>query len=257
METPRSKQFDDIYFAVENGLAESKYVFLEHNNLPEGWAGRSCFMICETGFGTGLNFLCAWSLFEETARPDQQLTYISFEKYPLSKDEILEYLAHWSAEFGGRLQKLAELYPLRVGGWHKIRVSERVTLLLIFDDVNRAIPQLKTSVDCWFLDGHAPAKNPDMWSEIVFSNMARLSSNGARLATFTAAGSVRRGLEGAGFKISKERGYGVKRDMTVGEFEGQKCENVSSLSPSKVAVVWGRNCGNSLGLCLVFARNFR
>lgn len=246
METPRSEQFDDIYFAVENGIEESRYVFLAQNNLPEGWMSRPRFTIAETGFGTGLNFLCAWSLFEETAPPDHHLTYISFEKYPLSSSEILKYLDHWSGEFGGRLEILANHYPLRVGGWHIVHVSPRVTLWLIFDDVNRALPELDAPVDCWFLDGHAPAKNPDMWSDTLFGSMGRLSANGARFATFTAAGFVRRGIAAAGFDVSKARGYGRKRDMSVGVFLGRGRDALKHSSPEAVAVIGGGIAGASI-----------
>lgn len=250
METPRSEQFDDIYFAVENGLAESRYVFLEQNYLPEGFRGKSKFTICETGFGTGLNFLCAWTSFEEHAMSGAQLTYISFEKFPLSKADIAKYLAHWAPEFGGRLDRLVELYPLRIGGWHKIRVSPSVTLLLIFDDVNRALPQLGEPVDCWFLDGHAPAKNPDMWSDAIFAEMGRLSVEGARFATFTAAGFVRRGLEAVGFEVSKVRGYGHKRDMSVGVFKGTRIREDEPMLPEKVAVIGGGIAGTSTAYVL-------
>lgn len=251
METPRSETFDDIYFAVEDGLAESRYVFLEQNHLPEGWSGRERFTICETGFGTGLNFLCVWSLFEKTVREDrqggpqgeQQLTYISFEKYPLSIADISKYLDHWRAEFGGRLERLCEVYPPRIHGWHKIRVSDRVTLLLIFDDVNRALPQLDHSVDCWFLDGHAPAKNPDMWSQEVFSAMGRLSHAGARVATFTSAGFVKRGLQGAGFEISKVKGFGRKREMLTGVFVKEGAVRADPVLPRRVAVIGGGVAG--------------
>ncbi|HOO51283.1 MAG TPA: tRNA (5-methylaminomethyl-2-thiouridine)(34)-methyltransferase MnmD, partial [Alphaproteobacteria bacterium] len=250
METPRSEQFDDIYFAVENGLEESRYVFLEQNHLPAAFVGKSRFTICETGFGTGLNFLCAWSLFEEHAVSDQQLTYVSFEKYPLSASDISKYLNHWSSEFGGRLERLIDVYPMRIGGWHKIRVSPQVTLLLIFDDVNRALPQLDEPVDCWFLDGHAPAKNPDMWSESLFHEMGRLSLDGASVATFTAAGFVRRGLEAAGFEVSKVKGYGHKRDMIVGVFKGSTLSRHLVSFPRKVAVIGGGIAGTSLSYIL-------
>ncbi|MDD3019412.1 MAG: bifunctional tRNA (5-methylaminomethyl-2-thiouridine)(34)-methyltransferase MnmD/FAD-dependent 5-carboxymethylaminomethyl-2-thiouridine(34) oxidoreductase MnmC [Alphaproteobacteria bacterium] len=243
METPRSEQFDDIYFQIENGLEESRYVFLEKNSLPQRFSGKDQFTICETGFGTGLNFLCAWKSFEDTADAGQILNYISFEKYPLSKDDIARYLAHWTQEFEGRLERLVDLYPLRIGGWHKIRVSAQVTLTLIFDDVNRAIPELDAIVDCWFLDGHAPAKNPEMWSDTVFSNMGRLSREGARVATFTAAGIVKRGLEGAGFHISKTKGYGRKREMIVGTFEGDRGGDDSVIKPQSVAVIGGGIAG--------------
>ncbi len=243
METPRSEQFDDIYFQIENGLEESRYVFLEKNSLPQRFSGKDRFTICETGFGTGLNFLCAWKSFEDVAAAGQHLNYISFEKYPLSKAEIAKYLSHWSGEFDGRLERLVDLYPLRIGGWHKIRVSDAVTLLLIFDDVNRAMPELDARVDCWFLDGHAPAKNPEMWTDTIFSNMGRLSNSGARVATFTAAGLVRRGLEGAGFHISKTKGYGRKREMIVGTFEGERDNYAPVASPQRVAVVGGGIAG--------------
>lgn len=216
MEPPKSKQFDDVYFSVEDGLAESRFVFLERNNLPDGWRGKDQFVICETGFGTGLNFLSAWKLFDETTSPQQRLDFISFEKYPLKVTEIEEYLAHWKGEFGDRLQVLLGNYPPLIPGFHNIILNEKITLTLIFDDVNDAIPDLDAAVDAWFLDGFKPATNPGMWSEILFENMARLSHPGTRFSTFTAAGLVRRGLSAAGFDVEKVRGFGRKRDMTVG-----------------------------------------
>lgn len=247
---PHSEHFDDIYFAEENGLEESRYVFLKQNHLPQSWQDKTQFVICETGFGTGLNFLCAWTEFEATTNPTQHLHYYSFEKFPLSASDIQKYLAHWSNEFHGRLEKLLSDYPLRVGGWHTIRVSPQVTLNLIFDDVNRALPELNTPVDCWFLDGHAPAKNPDMWSETVFQNIGRLSRAGTRCATFTAAALVKRGLADAGFTVTKATGYGRKRDMTVGLFEQKINPTIAKDTPQNIAVIGGGIAGASLANAL-------
>ncbi len=247
--SPRSEQFDDIYFAVEDGLEETKHVFLAGNGLPGRWEDRSDFTIAETGFGTGLNFLSAWECFERTAQPHQKLNFISFEKYPLSAAQIAEYLAHWNPQIGKYLSRLVEVYPARVTGWHKIRVTEQVTLLLIFDEVNRAIPELEYPVDAWFLDGHAPAKNPDMWSETVFSAMKRLSAPGATIATFTAAGIVKRGLASAGFKVTKCRGFGRKRDMLTGvQMEGT-CQRDKVLLKS-VAIIGGGLAGTAAAYVL-------
>lgn len=223
MTQPHSDIFDDIYFAAEDGLSESRYVFLQQNNLPAAWEHRQNFTICETGFGTGLNFLCAWDLFAKTAQKSAKLSYISFEKYPLSPTEIRQYLTPWQDQLGRNLDLLCASYPPRIGGWHHIALTPQIDLLLIFDDVNRAIPELDetiTKVDCWFLDGHAPAKNPDMWSDILFENMARLSNPKASFATFTAAGVVKNGLRRHGFEVIKARGFGRKRDMIKGHFEG-------------------------------------
>lgn len=223
MSQPHSDIFDDIYFAAEDGLSESRYVFLSQNNLPTAWQHRQNFTICETGFGTGLNFLCTWDLFAKTAQKSAKLSYISFEKYPLSPTEIRQYLTPWQDQLGRNFDHLCASYPPRIGGWHHIALTPQIDLLLIFDDVNRAILELDeavTKVDCWFLDGHAPAKNPDMWSDILFKNMARLSSPNASFATFTAAGLVKNGLRQHGFEVIKARGFGRKRDMIKGHFGG-------------------------------------
>lgn len=217
---PRSKQFDDVYFSADDGLAESEHVFLDGNRLPRKWQEQDRFVICETGFGTGLNFLAAWKRFEETTEFHQKLDFISFEKYPLDAEEIALHLQPWAGLFEGYLQRLVNAYPVLVPGFHRMILSERVTLTLVCDDVNVALPQLEARVDAWFLDGFKPSTNPDMWSEAVFENMDRLSVKGTRFATFTSAGKVRRGLESAGFDVEKVPGYGRKRDMSIGRYRG-------------------------------------
>jgi tRNA 5-methylaminomethyl-2-thiouridine biosynthesis bifunctional protein len=217
---PKSLEFDDLYFSADGGLAESKFIFLDGNNLPESWLNAEKFVICETGFGTGLNFLTAWKLFEETTQAHQSLDFISFEKYPLEAKKIELYLRPWIDFFDGRLQQLLAQYPFGIPGFHRLVLSERVTLTLIFDDVNETIPKLIADVDAWFLDGFKPATNPEMWSETVIENVARLSHRGTRLATFTAVGKVRRSLISAGFSIEKVPGFGRKRDMMIGCFTG-------------------------------------
>lgn len=220
--TLRSEVFDDIYFSPDDGLAETRHVFLAGNGLPDGWAGCKNFTIAETGFGTGLNFLATWTLFDQTAEPGAVLDYIAFEQYPLTSDRISSALRQWAHDFGDRLGRLVTSYPMRIPGWHRLDFG-RVRLTLIFDDVNHAIPRLlcPAGVHVWFLDGFAPAKNPMMWTETLFTNMARLSTGNARVATFTAAGVVKRGLAAAGFDVVKARGYGRKRDMLVARFAGE------------------------------------
>ena len=217
---PVSSQFDDVYFSVDDGLAESEYVFLDGNHLPRDWQNRDYFTIAETGFGTGLNFLVAWKRFEETTQPHQKLHFISIEKYPLDVEEIELHLQPWKEVFEGHLKQLLAVYPFVTPGFHRVMVNERVMLTLIFDDVNDALPQVNAEVDAWFLDGFKPSTNPDMWCETVFEHVARLSKPGTRLSTFTAAGAVRRGLQDVGFAVEKTKGYGRKRDMSIGVFKG-------------------------------------
>lgn len=241
----RSSQFDDIYFSGEDGLAETRHVFLDRNNLPAAFASHKRFTIAETGFGTGLNFLSAWKLFEETAEPEAVLDYVSFELYPLAPEEIFAALDPWKASLGGRLEKMIAQYPLRIPGWHRIDFG-RVRLTLIFDDVNDAIPRLTVpkGVDAWFLDGFAPAKNPQMWTSLLFKNMARLSHANTTLSSFTAAGLVKNGLREAGFTIEKVRGYGRKRDMIIGRFNGREHPSRQGVT-KKVAIIGGGLAGTA------------
>lgn len=241
----RSDVFDDIYFSPDDGLAETRHVFLQGNGLPQGWSGRAHFTIAETGFGTGLNFLAAWDLFEKTAAPDAVLDYVSFELHPLTAAQIREALTPWAAELGGRMERFLASYPLRIPGWHRIDLG-RVRLTLVFDDVNAALPRLVAplGVDAWFLDGFAPAKNPQMWTQTLFAQMARLSHEGTSAATFTAAGFVRRGLADAGFAVEKKRGYGRKRDMTAARYQGQAAR-LPAPRPRRIAIVGGGLAGTS------------
>lgn len=214
--TPYSLEYKDIYFNKNNGLDESLHVFLQGNSLPSAWEKYNKTTIIETGFGTGLNFLACWDLFEKEAQRNQKLHFISVEKHPLSPDDIKKSLDRWRDIFGKKLDLLVTKYPLRIPGFHKVILNENVELLLIFEDVHDALPKVETLADFWFLDGFSPATNPDMWDEKLYTHIARLSHSNTRLATFTAAGHVRQGLESAGFDVQKIPGYANKRDMTIG-----------------------------------------
>lgn len=221
---PRSEQFDDVYFSHADGLAEARHVFLDGNNLPEVWNDHKDFTICETGFGTGLNFLAALNLWKNCTedKRSKNLHFISFEKYPVTKEYIKEHLSHWD-EINAELEQLLLVYPVHLeSGRYDLNIMQGIKLTLIIGDVNEEMPKFDGSVDCWFLDGFKPSSNPDMWSEAVFENMARLSKDMARFSTFTAAGFVRRGLEAQGFEVSKVAGFGRKREMCVGVYRGNK-----------------------------------
>jgi tRNA 5-methylaminomethyl-2-thiouridine biosynthesis bifunctional protein len=228
---PHSREFGDIYFSHENGIAETDYVFLQQNRLAERWRAldphtTGVFVIGETGFGTGLNFLSAWQLWRETAPRNWRLHVISVEQFPLTREQLAQALTAWP-QFGADNEALLGAYPARIRGTHTRQLANNVTLQLLFDDAADALDTLCDSialqpngfaVDAWFLDGFAPAKNPDMWTQTLFAALARLSRPGSTFATFTAAGSVRRGLRDAGFAVEKLEGYGSKREMLRGEF---------------------------------------
>lgn len=227
--TPISEQFGDIYFSNQDGLEETRHVFLQGNHFPArfGTHVRSECVIAETGFGTGLNFLTLWQAFEQfrQATPNaklQRLHYVSFEQFPLTKHDLNSAHNHWH-ELEKYSQELCFQWPEPVAGCHRIILAEgAITLDLWFGDINTLLPQtrqaLHNKIDAWFLDGFAPSKNPQMWSDTLFQAMADSMRENGTFATFTVAGFVRRGLQNVGFEIKKVKGFGEKREMLTGIF---------------------------------------
>lgn len=217
---PRSARFGDIYYAPADGLAETRHVFLDGIGAPAVWQGRDDFVIGETGFGSGLNFLAAWDLWRRTAGADARLHYVAVEAYPMTRADLARALGHWPA-LAPLATALVAAWPHLVAGAHLLTFDGgRVRLLLLFGEAAPALAALVARVDAWFLDGFAPRKNPDMWTADLFAAIARLSAPGARLATFTVAGLVRRGLADHGFALEKRPGFGGKRECLAARFEG-------------------------------------
>lgn len=270
----RSSQFDDVYSSKVGAIEESLYVFIEQNHLPERWKALSNqtlaeptfsdqtlperalskqttshdikhFTIAETGFGTGLNFLLSAKLWLEIAPATAKLIYISTEKYPLRKDDLIRSHQDWP-ELCSYCQELQDNYPVTIEGMHTLDLFDgRIQLqLLLGDSTEQFHQQLATPypdltqpinqcVDAWFLDGFAPKKNPEMWSADLFESIYRLSKAGTTYATFTAAGIVRKGMAGAGFRNEKRKGFGRKRDMLAGTFVGLPRTNSLPLEPKE------------------------
>jgi tRNA 5-methylaminomethyl-2-thiouridine biosynthesis bifunctional protein len=224
---PRSRVFDDVYFSDQSGLDETRYVFLEQNRLAERFAALPAdgrLVIGETGFGTGLNFLCAWQLFEQHAVAGARLHFVSVEKYPLSPADLKRALALWP-ELKPLADQLLTHYVAIHQGFQRITLANgRVTLTLLIGDALEQLPQLDAQIDAWFLDGFAPAKNPDMWTAELFVELARLAAPGSTISTFTSTGWVRRLLNAAGFKMKRTPGIGHKWEILRGEFLGWPAE---------------------------------
>ena len=220
---PHSRVFDDVYFSDKSGLEETRYVFIEQNALAERFAALPAdglLVIGETGFGTGLNFLCAWQLFEQHAHPDARLQFISVEKYPLTRDDLQRALALWP-ELATFSEQLLALYFAIHPGFQTLTLGNgRVTLTLLIGDALEQLPQLDAKIDAWFLDGFAPAKNPDMWTPELFAQLARLAAPESTISTFTSTGWVRRALNDAGFKMRRTPGIGHKWEILRGSFVG-------------------------------------
>ncbi len=222
----RSEEFGDIYFSVEDGPAESRYVFIDGNELCERFSrlrpGQR-FVIAELGFGTGLNFLLTLQHWREHAPADARLHYIGVDAQPLSATTLAGVHSAWP-ELGEDARQLACQWPAPIPGCHRRWMADdRVQLDLWWETAEHAIGDLASHgrpwIDAWYLDGFAPARNPDMWQSDLWLQLAQLSRPGATVATFTAAGVVRRGLASAGFNMTKRPGFGRKRECLVGRLE--------------------------------------
>ena len=237
----RANDFDDLYFDAQDGLAESRYVFIRGTQLPDKLRTSSHLTIAETGFGTGLNFLAVLDLL--SAFPHHQIDYISYESRPLSTKIIaashttFPSLASYSAV-------LLDNLPPRWPGLHLRHFNNGfVRLHLHYGAAEKLLAESVFLADIWFLDGFAPAKNPQIWSPRVLNHIGRLTRSGGHLASFTAAGSVRDGLSAAGFSIQKQPGFGRKRDMITGVKAGKASEPTK---PRTVGVIGGGIAGSSV-----------
>ena len=199
---PVARRFDDPYFSLADGLAETRHVFLAGNELPA--RARPGFSIAELGFGTGLNLLATI-----TAMPGIPIRYTSFEAFPMTAPDMARALAAFpELDARGLLDVWASGARAFTLGAAQVEV--------IIGDIATTLPRWQDRADAWYLDGFAPAKNPDMWAPEVMAEVARHTKPGGTFATYTAAGAVRRALAEGGFDVQRVPGHGRKRHMSIG-----------------------------------------
>ena len=247
-QVPVSGEFGDVYFSHADGLAESRHVFLAHNQLPErlaNLADKQCFTVAELGFGTGLNFLATWQLWRQLRAQQPHLTsarlhFITTEKYPIPLTDLTQILSLWAQrapELAELIEKFLANYPPLIAGCHRLSfIEDSITLDIWLGDAGDSLASLdaldtsnildndsaikRPYVDAWFLDGFAPSCNETLWAESILTQMQRLSRVGTTAATYSCAGIVKRGLQTHGFEINKVKGFGRKREMLTAVMAG-------------------------------------
>lgn len=247
--TPVDERVGDVYYSVEDGLAESRAVFLAGCGMPEAWQNRSAYTIAELGFGTGLNFLAAWQMWRAQRPAQAWLHFVSFEGYPLNREDAERALKPWP-ELADLAAEICAKWPARAAGIQQVSwPSERLTLTLHTGLIEDTLPRAEFKADAWFLDGFSPAKNQPMWAETLWPMLAERSQPGARAATFTVAGAVRRGLASAGFKVEKKPGHGRKRERLEARFDADASGNEAIRAP-RVAIIGAGISGACLARAL-------
>ncbi len=213
---PLSERYGDIYASRDGALAQARHVFLGGNELPARWRERTQFVIVETGFGLGTNFLATWQAWRDDPRRCERLHFVSVELHPLPAQALV---AAAPAELQAHARELAARWPLPLPGLHRLEFEAgRVVLTLALGDAREVVPQLVVGADAFYLDGFAPARNPQMWEPALLKALARLARPGATLATWATARGVRDALAASGFELALRAGFGRKRQMLTARY---------------------------------------
>lgn len=232
---PYSAAYGDVYHSTDGGAGQVRHVFLGGCGLPERWAGCTEFVILETGFGTGMNFLATWAAWRADAQRSARLHFLSVEKHPFGREDLARLHERWP-EFARFSAELLAKWPPPVAGFHRIALDGgRVQLTLMFGEAQDCLAQVEAGVDAFYLDGFAPDRNPELWRPELVATLARLARPGALAATYSVAGPVRAALTGAGFVCEKRVGYGRKRQCLRAVHPGQRQR--AGKSPQRVAVI--------------------
>jgi tRNA 5-methylaminomethyl-2-thiouridine biosynthesis bifunctional protein len=217
--TPCSTAYGDVYHARAGGLAQALHVFLRGNALPQRWQHRERFTIVETGFGPGLNFLATWAQWRRDPLRCARLHFVSVELHPFTREDLVRLQARWP-ELEALARDLRAHWPTLTPGFHRLHLDGGgVVLTLLFGDATTLLPQLQCQADAFYLDGFAPARNPQMWSDEVVAALGGIAAPGATLATWSVSGALRRRLADAGFICRKTPGFAGKREMLQATFE--------------------------------------
>jgi len=254
---PYAAQYGDIYHSRAGGYAQARGVFLAGNELPLAWQERRSFTILETGFGLGTNFLATWAAWRAQARRPRRLHFVSIELHPFGADDLRAWHGR-DPEMAPLAEALAAAWPVATPGMHRLEFDGgQVVLTLVFGDAAAVLPNLRMQADAFYLDGFAPARNPDMWSMTVFEGLVKLAAPGATIATYTVAHKVFNGLAAAGFAVRRVPGFGGKQEMLVGRINKPLAASDIVQWPERHALVIGAGIAGVTAADSLAARGWR
>lgn len=239
---PQSSLYGDVYFSSEDGLAETQAVYLAGCGLPGAWAGRRHFTVAELGFGSGLNIAALLTLWREHGPAGGRLHVFSVEAHPMGAQDARRALERWP-RVAPAMETLLAAWPDPTPGFHRLDLPGFGAVFdLAILPADEALARWDGRADAWFLDGFSPALNPAMWTPELMRAVAARSAPGARAATFTVAGAVRRALAEAGFAVERMPGFGRKRQRLEAALPGQAAE----AEAPRVAVIGAGIAGASV-----------
>ena len=243
--TPYSAAFGDIYHSADGGPGQARHVFLGGNDLPGRWQGRDRFVILETGFGLGLNFLATWQAWRDDPQRCRRLHFVALEKHPFTAADLAVAQQAWP-EFAALAGELQRRWPLPTAGMHRLYFAQdQLVLTLLFGDASRQLRNIDASVDAFYLDGFAPAKNPELWTPEFCKGLARLAAPAATLATWSIAARLRAALAAAEFDAERRPGFARKPEMLVARYRSRRPERRPPPATERRAIVIGAGLAGS------------
>jgi tRNA 5-methylaminomethyl-2-thiouridine biosynthesis bifunctional protein len=243
---PINLDFGDSYYSKSGGLEETNAVFIDACKLREKFAKQKTIIIGETGFGTGLNLLAVWDIWQNLRRPNAILHFYTFEKFLMQRETAKQALEKWP-QLANLAQLLLQKWPMNIGGIQRIWLDTQTALNIIVGDAQETMAKQDFLADAWFLDGFAPRANPDFWGQDIFTQIKRLSKPNVRIGTYTVAKIVRDGLAAVGFEFAKQKGFATKRERLEAWLEDSMPVQQTQLpNPKKIAIIGGGIAGSAL-----------
>ncbi|RZL10820.1 MAG: FAD-dependent oxidoreductase [Rubrivivax sp.] len=204
-------------FSDTGGLAQARHVFLGGNGLPSRWQRRECFVVLETAFGLGHNFLATWDAWRQDPARCDRLVFVSVEKHPLRREDLAR--AHADSPLPELAAQLIDAWPPLTPGLHGLSFEGGgVQLMLGLGDARDLLRELVLQADAFYLDGFSPSRNSELWDEWLLKSLSRHAILGSTAATWSVHPPMRRALSSLGFEVGLAPGFSNRPEMTVARF---------------------------------------
>lgn len=222
-----NEHYDDRYFDVVDAIVEAQHIYINGCGVLETIHAQTDaqkhYRIGETGFGAGRTLIALIDVLEHAQIQNLSLVFNSVELHPIQAERMAQILAPFKQQVGAESidQLVAHYAQIDIDqlGWQQLELQRSfgtVTLNLWIGEALEMVQALQEPCDAWFLDGHGPKKNPEMWRSELLKAVGEKTHIGGTCATFTVAVAVRKDLTEAGFEMVKAPGLGRKNHVSKG-----------------------------------------
>lgn len=200
-------EFDEHHHSTFGAITESMHVYIKAG-LQALNPSQNAVSIFEAGFGCGLNALLTSM---EAIHDNRTITYYAVELYPVSAPMVSQL--NYAEIVGGNSTALFS--AIHAAEWNTaVEIHKNFTLFKISTDLTTYLPGF--CYDAIYFDAFAPEKQPEMWSEEIFSRLYKQLNPGGLIVTYCAKGEVRRRMKSAGFLMERLPGPPGKREILRG-----------------------------------------